>query len=191
MFRSWSIFISCCFFNETRKHKKLVMHIPKVKHAKKMRQNKLPKVNHGYIKGRRKTPEATTKHAAIVNGCKIIMLLSIKLFPIQVNAHSFIQIHVICFVLYFYTFTACSSRPIIVDPSNLHSDPCYNVITIVPNLSKPIYGRIWTTSTYHSWLTPKLWLRYVYDTFVLWPHSIHDLDQGFPTFFGYCPPKLS
>ena len=26
-------------------------------------------------------------------------------------------------------------------------------------------------------LTPKSWLRYVDDTFVLWPHSAHDLDK--------------
>ena len=26
-------------------------------------------------------------------------------------------------------------------------------------------------------LTPKLWLRYVDNTIVLWPHTVHDLDK--------------
>ena len=44
---------------------------------------------------REKMPEVITKHVAIVN-CDVL----IKLFPNQVDGYS-IQIHVICFVLYF------------------------------------------------------------------------------------------
>ena len=49
-------------------------------------------------------PEATMKHAAIVKGCKIMLLL-VKLFPNRVDGHSFIQILVICILhhlIYFF-----------------------------------------------------------------------------------------